>query len=88
MIEKSENIFFAAFNTLIDFSFQDYQFLVRRFNSLEKAYYAKYKDLLESGLKAKKTSLFLTERRSFSFYSFLKKLKEEGISSIIKELNL
>jgi predicted Rossmann fold nucleotide-binding protein DprA/Smf involved in DNA uptake len=88
MIEKSENIFFAAFNTLIDFSFQDYQFLVRHFNSLEKAYYAKYKDLLESGLKAKKTSLFLTERRSFSFYSFLKKLKEEGISSIIKELNL
>jgi DNA processing protein len=85
MIEKSENIFFAAFNASIDFSFQDYQLLIKKFNSLEKAYYAKREDLLESGLKAKKVSLFVTERRSFSFYSFLKKLKEEKINIVTIE---
>ncbi len=85
MIKKSENIFFSAFNASIDFSFQDYQLLTRHFDSLEKAYYAKREDLLKSGLKAKKASLFVTERRSFSFYSFLKKLKEEKINIVTIE---
>jgi DNA processing protein len=80
MNQSEDKMFFIAFNYLINFTLERYKKLIKKFNTLEKAFYANSRDLLEAGLKRELVFDFILARKSFDFEQIFKKIKTENIN--------
>ncbi len=59
-IEKNKDQpFFIAFNHLLNFTFERYKLLMKKFPDLETAFYGSFSDLLEAGWKKELASDFI-----------------------------
>ena len=76
---EKEKMFAVAFNCLTNFNYQKYQKIIKIFGSLERAYFANKKDLLQTGWTEASLDIFLEKKKSFSFEKMLKKLEKENI---------
>lgn len=77
---NKDKTFFVAFNCLVNFTFDRYKKLIKKFNTLEKAFYANSRDLLEAGLKKELVFDFILARKSFDFKKIFKKIEDENIN--------
>lgn len=80
MDKNKDKMFFVAFNYLINFTLERYKKLIKKFNTLERAFYANSRDLLEAGLKRELVFDFIVARKSFNFEQTFKKIETENIN--------
>ncbi len=80
MNQNEDKMFFVAFNYLINFTLERYKRLIKKFSTLEKAFYANSRDLLEAGLKREVVFDFIVARKSFNFEQTFKKIETENIN--------
>ncbi|MDD3711750.1 MAG: DNA-processing protein DprA [Patescibacteria group bacterium] len=77
--KKEEFLFFMAFNNLINFTFERYKLLMKKFSDLETAFYSNYSDLLEAGLDQNLVQDFIIKRKKFNLNEAYQKVIDENL---------